>query len=351
MLKANRKIDYTIRDVAKKAGVSLGTASQAMNKKPGVSEYTMQKVLAAAKALDYIPSITAQQLRGKKSNMLSLHIIVSDDGDIHPSTWVFYFPIIRGFTDRLNANNFKLHLEFNSISDLSTFSILLSYLKGYNIRGTAFIIVTKGEYSGILNIKNYSIPLITIYTKVFESISSISIDNYSASYKVTSWLRKLGHEKIAFIGGPCNDFAAIDRKNGYLQGIKGVDFIYAVEGTWDVESGYSLFKKMVSDGIMPTAIFCANDYMAMGAINACQELCIKIPDTISIVGFDDNVMCKVSNPQLTSVRMLLSEMGEKAAEMLINDINKRYMGPKHYLLPTKLIVRDSVRSLVDNAID
>ena len=115
MLKANRKIDYTIRDVAEKAGVSLGTASQAMNKKPGVSEYTMQKVLAAAKALDYIPSITAQQLRGKKSNILSLHIIGSDDADIHPSTWAFYFPIIKGFTNRLNANNFKLHFEFNSI--------------------------------------------------------------------------------------------------------------------------------------------------------------------------------------------------------------------------------------------
>ena len=108
---------------------------------------------------------------------------------------------------------------------------------------------------------------------------------------------------------------------------------------------------MVSDGIMPTAIFCANDHMAMGVINACQDLCIKIPDTISIVGFDDNITCKVYNPQLTSVRMLLSEMGEKAAEILLNDINKRSMGPKHYLLPTKLIVRDSVRSLVDNAID
>ena len=342
------KKSSTIRDVAKAAGVSLGTASQALNDKPGVSLETMKKVKEAAEAINYIPSITAKQFRDKKSNIISMHIVVSDEGEIHPSTWAFYFPIIKGFTNKLSKNNYKLHLEFNTIQDISEKDTLLKYIRGYNIQGAAFIIAANGDYSGLLRFKEYSIPIVTIYTKVYNSISSIFIDNNNAAFNVVTWLRRLGHEKIAFIGGPSSDFAAVERKNGYLKGMKGNRSVYTIDGTWDIESGNRILKKILSDGFMPTAIFCANDHMAMGVLNACRDLRIKIPDTISLIGFDDNIICQVSDPQLTSVRMPLFELGEKAAKALISDLDVKKPEPQHTLLPAQLIVRNSVISLSHN---
>lgn len=335
----------TITDVAKLAGVSIGTASRAFNKKPGVSDEKSEKVHEAAKKLKYFPSIVAQQLRENKSNVITLHIMLPQDNEIHPSTWVFYFPIIQGFSDELIKEKMRLHLEFNHINELSDPSRLVSYLRGYNIQGAAFITPFTGDYNGLLKLKEYSIPVVTLYGRIYDSISSIDIDNLSAAYNVTNWLLRLGHEKITFIGAPETDFAAVERKNGYLKAMEGSKNSSVFRGNWDLESGSQQLKRIISQDEIPSAIFCANDHMAIGVLNACMDLRLQIPDKISLVGFDDSIICQVSNPKLTSVRMPLYEMGQQAASILKNERANKITGVVHRLLKAELKIRSSVVSL------
>ena len=335
----------TIIDVSKEAGVSVGTASQALNQKKGVATATIEKVRTAAEKLNYFPSITARTLRSNKSNIISLQIIIPVDGYIHPSSWNFYFRIIRGFSDKLKEHNYRMHLEFNSLEELNDQLQIESVIKGYHVQALAFIIQTKSDYSSLLKLRKMSIPMITIHAKVFESISSIKIDNFAASKRTTEWLNRLGHKRIAFINGPIDHFVSEERKQGYLSAIQNADFINVYDGDWTIESGYRGFNHFVSQEQIPTAIFCANDHMAIGALKAAQELNIRIPEMISIVGFDDDTMCQLAHPNLTSIHQPLFEIGQESAEMLISRIQKSKEGPKHIILPTELVIRSSAISL------
>ena len=278
--------NVTIVDVAKLAGVSLGTASQAFNMKPGVSQAATDKVLAAARKLKYFPSSAAQGLKRGKTNLFSLHLVVGRSDSIHPSTWDFYFPVIQGFVNEFRANDCRVHLEIDTLDDLASGVTLLNYLKGQNIQGCAFVVTTKGKYEMLeVIMKEYAIPVATVYSKVSASVPSVTIDNYHAAYEMTSWLLRIGHREIAFIGGPESDYAAADRLKGYKDAMRRLPRV-TQEGTWDFDSGDEGLRKIFSSRRIPTAIFCANDHMALGVLSACKDLRIQVPDRVSLAGFD-----------------------------------------------------------------
>jgi len=337
----------TIINVAKEAGVSVGTASQALNHKKGVATATIERVRTAAEKLKYYPSITARTLRSNKSNIISLNIIIPDDGYIHPSSWNFYFRIIRGFSDKLKEHNYRMHLEFNSLKELNNQLQIESVIKGYHVQALAFISTIKSDYSFLLRFRKMSLPMVTIYAKIFNFISSIKIDNFASSKKITEWLYRLGHKRIAFINGPIDHFVSEERKHGYLSAIQNADFQNVYDGDWTIESGYRGFKHFVSQEQTPTAIFCANDHMAIGVLRAAQELNIRIPEMISLVGFDDDIMCQVAHPQLTSIHQPLFEIGQESAEMLICRIKKSNKDSEHVILPTELVIRNSAISVAE----
>ncbi len=262
---------------------------------------------------------------------------------MHPSTWDFYFPVIQGFVNEMNARRFRIHLEINSMAELAADSELINYLRGYGIQGCAFIITTNGDYEVFhLIAEQYSIPVVTVYTRLFDTIPSVSIDNYEASHRVTTWLRRLGHSEIAFIGGLQSDSAAGDRKRGYVDAMEGLS-ARIFDGNWDFESGDAELRRMIARGIIPTALFCANDHMAMGALAACRDLRIDVPDRISLVGFDDTMMSRIASPSLTTVKMPLVEMGREAASTLLaNATQGGTVEPLHRKLKAELIVRNSV---------
>jgi LacI family transcriptional regulator len=336
-----KKTSITIADVAARARVSIGTASQALNGKAGVSPAAVEKVKKAAVELEYIPTIAARQLRDGRSSVLSLHVIIPENGEIHPSTWDFYFPIIQGFASIAGSLGFRSHLEFNNIRELKSPYPLLQYLRGYNVRGAAFIITSVGNYDGLLGLQENRIPVITIYARPLEQIPSICVDNFQASYRITRWLREIGHREICYIGGLETDFAAQDRLQGYCKGMEGNSFLHISSGTWDWESGSEQMKKLIADRLIPSAVFCANDHMAMGVLQACRNLCIPIPDRVSLVGFDDTLMAQIADPQLTSVRMPLFELGRQAAEQLIDESHE----PFHRWLSAEPVIRQSVKVL------
>lgn len=333
----------TIVDVAKVAGVSVGTASQALNKKPGVAQATADRVVAAARKLHYVPSLAAQGLRGGKSDLFSLHVIVARSDDIHPSTWDFYFPVIQGFINEFHERNCRVHLEIDNVTDVTDTSILFSYLQSYNIQGCGFVITTKAEYDSLRVIaEQLGLPMVSVYAKISESIPSVSVDNYRASYEATSWLRGLGHTEIAFVAGLRSDYAALDRERGYKHAMRGLrTSIY--EGTWDFESGDVELRRMFSSPRVPSAVFCANDHMALGVLAACRDLRIDVPGQLCIVGFDDSIMARVVSPSLTTMRMPLVQMGRQAAaSLLAQKGGDDRTVPQHVSLKAELVVRNSV---------
>jgi len=331
----------TIVDVARLAGVSLGTASQALNNKKGVASKTVLKVLEAADMLNYYPSFTARHLREQVSNLISLYIPIPEEKKIHHSTWSFYFPVILGFMEELQMNQYRIHLEFIEMKEFADHSQLIARTLGYHIQNAAFILPYKGDFSGIVKLKEIGTNVVTIYTKIDESISSVCTNNLTAAQNAVIWLGSLGHTQIGFIGGEETHFAAIERKRGYLAGTQGICDPNIYIGNWTIRSGINGFKYFIEKNKTPTAVFCANDHMAIGVLKACIEEGIHIPKEISVVGFDDNFICQVSDPNLTSIKMPLFEMGQAAAQTIITIQEKGYTHIEHKLLESNLIIRDS----------
>jgi len=340
----NRKV--TIVDVARLAGVSVGTASYALNNKKRVSQEAANKVKEAARRLNYHPNFAASQLRRKKSRIISLHIPIYEYGKISQSTWSFYFPIVQGFMSKVKEEGFRLHLEFHNIEETDYTKQLESFVVGYQVDGAAFILHSENDFPNILKLSEIGTNIVTIYHKINDSIPSVRTNNTELARQVIYWLKSLGHRKIAYIDGEKNSFAAIERRKGYLLEMEKSDFYSIFQGDWTLESGVEGLKYFLSQKPIPTAIFCANDHMAIGALKAAKGLNIRIPEDISIVGFDDNFISEVTDPNLTTVKMPLYEVGSKAAQILISNSKISEKKVIHEVLEGKLVIRNSAISII-----
>jgi LacI family transcriptional regulator len=332
---------HTIKDVAQLAGVSVGTVSNVLNRKPFVAQKTIAKVKAVARELDYHPSLAARNLRSRKSNVVSLHLVYLNEGDMSQSLWDFYFPIIMGFTRSLKRRGLKLHLEFNRLEDLMDQEILMEIIHSHGSRGAAFVIPNQEEFKDKIKLGKVRIPIVTLFSFIDENVPSLQVDNVNAVYNTVKWLQHLGHEKISYISGRRHDCTAIEREEGYRAAMKSRGTLDILNGDWTVSGGIQCIETIVRRGSLPSAICCANDFMAMGVLRICHDYHIKIPSEISVVGFDDNIMCQVSDPQLTSMKMPLEMIGLQGADILIDyEVSGEI---RHDILPAKLIKRNSVQ--------
>jgi LacI family transcriptional regulator len=331
---------HTIKDVAKLAGVSLGTVSNVLNKKPIVANETVGKVKAAARTLKYQPSFVARNLRCNKSEIISLHLVYLDEGDMSHSLWDFYYQIIMGFTNTLKKKGLKLHLEYNRLDDLTDDELLMKALYGHSSRGVAFVIPMQKAYIGKILSEDVGFPIVSLFSKIKDSLPSVRIDNYNAVFDAVHWLQDLGHKEIAFVGGRKDDCTALERQNGYRAAMKSKGYLNIRDGDWTIESGIGCMQEIVSRETLPTAVFCANDHMAMGVLHVCRNHSIRIPEDMSVIGFDDSLMCQVSDPQLASLDMPLYEMGMKGAEILLGFEETGTI--EHHVFAAKLKQRGSV---------
>jgi len=334
---------YTIRDVAKLAGVSLGTVSNVLNEKPIVANKTVSKVKSATQALNYQPSFVARNLRRSKSDIISLHLVYLDEEDMSHSLWDFYYPIIMGFTNTIKTKGLKLHIEYNRLDDLIDNELLTKAIYGHSSRGAAFVIPMQEFYIGSILLKNMRFPIVSLFSKIEDSLPSVRIDNYNAVFDAVRWLQDLGHKEIAFITGSKDDCTALERQDGYRAAMMSKGYPDILEGDWTIASGMDCMLKIISRNSLPTAVFCANDHMAMGVLRVCRDQGIRIPERISVIGFDDNLMCHVSDPQLTSLHMPLYEMGRKGAEILLRFEETGRV--EHHVLAAELKPRSSVTAI------
>ncbi|WP_461206808.1 LacI family DNA-binding transcriptional regulator [Clostridium sp. DL1XJH146] len=328
----------TINDIAKIAGVSKATVSRVLNESKPVSDEIRMRVEKAIKENNYKPSSIARSLVNKTTNIIG--VIIPDIGN------PFFSQLVKGIQDGANENGYHIML-CNTYKNEEKEIEYLEILQNHQVDGIVFLTTTIQNSHKLFFQKN-KIPVVSVSRRFKElSISSIDVDNYSAAYDATSYLINLDHKEIAMIRGDIdNNSVDFDRFEGYKQAIidSNIDFHeeLVVKGDFSVEGGYNAMGKLLTHKQLPTAIFCASDHMAFGAIKCAHESGLIVPDDISVIGFDDIPLASMFIPSLSTVKQPIYELGQKAIQTIISEIQSKSKA-QNIVLSTEIVIRQSTK--------
>ena len=332
----------TIKDVAQLAGVSISTVSRVINNSKPVSPAVRRKVLEAIEELDYKPNQVARSLVTKKSNLIG--IVLTDIRNYYIAN------MIRGIEEVGRMYDYDIILS-SSYGEANREIELLELLRSKQVEGVIFIseTVSKKVLNAIKKLKIPSIYLNKYYKN--NSFPSVSIDNFEGAYKMTEYLKKLGHKKILYITDNNQDNKSIEKLK--IEGFKKAlfeseleDFILSVEG-FEIEDGYNtgdnVIKLVEEEGI--TAVFCCQDEIAIGLINYCYYNNSKVPEDISISGYGDTELASIYRPGLTTVKEPYYDIGAVAIRRIIKEIDEGIVEDEDTDLQIKIIKGESTRKI------
>lgn len=345
-MKEGVKMDHkpvTIRDVAQKAGVSISTVSRAFNNYSDINSETREKILRISEELGYVPNIAARSLVSNKSYRLGLLI---EDYDLVGLVSQMTFEIVMSFKNEATRQGFETVL-LTTTSDMQKTERLDKLFRDKHLDG-AFIMGLKMTDEYYNELKEIKLPcvLMDIYMKS-PMISCIGIDNIRGAFLATEYLIKNGHKRIAFINGSKESFVSYERLDGYhlalnRYGIPVQDSLVEY-GQFTDKGAERAVEKLFDESNDITAIFCASDIMAVGAINKLNELGLSIPEDVSVVGFDDIFAASFMYPKVTTIKQDRKRIGESAVDLLINSINNRKMD--RLSIEPELVIRESVKQI------
>jgi len=331
----------TIKDVAKKANVSIATVSFVINNSKHISAETKNRVLKAIKSLKYHPSKSAINLvSGKTGN---IGFILTDDHFLR--TEPFYTRIFLGTEFEARSEGFYILLT--SISpDFNENDPLPRFIFNKSIDGV--IIAGKVPQNLIERISSYNLPTVFIdYIPPMNCCSLVLIDNTQGGIMAADHLISLGHKNIAFIGGDIKHPSMSDRLNGYKQALNNASIpiksnLIVTDAKYpDRQNGYNSAKKLFKKNNNITAVFAGNDAMAIGVLNYLKDNGYKVPGDVSLIGFDDVEADLMLNPPLSTIRVPKIEMGSEALRLMVNNIKNKKTLNKKILVPVELIKRES----------
>ncbi len=326
----------TIGHIAAEAGVSIATVSRALNRPDTVSDETRARVLAVIKRRHYVSDGFAVGLASRRSRLLGL-VIPTITNSIYASSTQAIQRVAQGagYTVLLGISDFEPEQEER----------LIDKLIGRRIEG---LILTGERRSNAIfeKLERRAIPFVVTWKLTEDQrLPCVSFDNHGAARAAVEHLIGLGHRRIGLICGrsEVNDRAAA-RRRGFEAALAAhriaLDPAFVSERNFEFVEGRSAMHQMLQAREPPTGVFCANDIQAIGAMYECQEAGIRVPQRMSIVGFDDLPISRYTTPQLTTIRVPADEMGRRAAEMLLQAIEGE-RGALRVELPTDLVVRRS----------
>jgi DNA-binding LacI/PurR family transcriptional regulator len=329
-------VPATSHDVAKQAGVSVATVSRVLNASPHVSPNARRKVLRAVKALNFQPNRTAQRLRAKQSKVIGL--IISDIQN------PFFTSVVRGIEDVAYANGYSVVL-CNSDEDPAKEKLYINVMRAETVAGV--ILASTTESNPLVGeLLDHRIPVIAMDRRIKNrSIDSVLVSNLRGARAAVIHLIKQGHRRIGFIGMPLTRTPGKERLAGYENALRehGLAVSRQFVRIADAKQlgGHDATLELLSRQSNITALFVANNLMTLGALNAIRERGLKIPDDISLVGFDDMPWAALLQPPLTVVAQPTYELGKQAAELLLERLQKPDKPVTNVQLETTLIVRGS----------
>ncbi len=328
----------TIKDVAKKANVSVATVSRVINKLPGYTQKTGKKVLQTINELGYYPNELARSLVGKRIDTIG--VLMPDLSSMVASE------ILKGIEDAAHKNNHSIVICNTDSNGIRTIKYL-KILRNKQIDGILIVSEKlKKKYIDMIDDMNMQVVLISSYYN--KNLTYIKVDDEKAAYDATNYLIKNGHTNIGMIAGTKDDtIAGTPRVNGFLKAISDNNLIFKknnlIYGDFSFDSGKECFMKLIKRSPDITAIFCASDEMAVGAITVAFDLGIKIPEQISLIGYDNTKLSQMVNPSLTTISQSFYAMGYQGLNMLIDKING--MDIKSETMQHKIIERKTVKNI------
>jgi LacI family transcriptional regulator len=326
MRDSNRSV--TIKDVAAKAGVSVATISRVLNGKGPVREATSRLVHETAHALRYSPHAAARSLSMRRTNTVGLLL-----PDLHGE---FFSEVIRGIDAEARRSGYHLIVS-GFHSDEEEMTAVLRAMRG-RVDG---VIVMSPDREAAALCRQLPLGLPTVLlNSVADATSTISIDNYGGAFAMVRHLVELGHERIAFIRGPENNADAAERLRGYREAA-GDAAVMEIDGDFSEDAGRAAAERILEANPRPSAIFAANDAMAVGAMSALRDAGVSVPDDIALAGFDDIPIARYVTPPLTTVNVAIAELGRRAFEMLERRMHDPMHDAQPEVLSTSLVIRAS----------
>lgn len=307
----------TIKEVAKKAGVSIATVSRVLNDSGVVQDETRRIVEEAARDLKYSPNVNAKGLSESKTETLGMLL-----PDLHGA---FFSEVIRGSDITARQEGYHL-LVSSSHNDKSEIEAAMRAMHG---RVDGLIIMSPLIDAETLNANlPTSLPLVLLNCTVRDqTVEALNVDNYQGSYDMVRHLAGHGHSRIALITGSEGNIDAEERKRGYRAALDDAHLSFKpeleVQGSFNEESGYRAVKHLLGIRERPTAIFASNDSMAIGAMSALRTLGVRVPEEVAVAGFDDIPIAKFMKPSLATVRVNMSELGLLSVKRLLNAIKHK----------------------------
>lgn len=334
----------TITDVAKRAGVAPVTVSRVLNAAPNVNSATRARVEQAIAELGYVPNVAARSLRSKRT--LTLAFIVPD------ITNAFWTTVARGVEDAAQSHGYSV-LLCNTDEDLDKQQRYLSIMVSQRVDGV-IIAPCSPDAGKLATLRRHHIAAVVIDRRIEGwDVDTVYSDSVSGAYALTRHLIGLGHTRIAMLSGPAGAATAEDRIAGYRLALTEAGI--AVEprlirrGGFSWHAGSALISQILDEGLAPTAIFAANNAIALGVINALGERKLRIPGDIALVCFDDYPYIASFFPFLTVIAQSAYDMGATAARMLLERIESPTSLPARcVVLPVQLIIRHSCGRTLSN---
>jgi LacI family transcriptional regulator len=337
--KRGEKMSVTIKDIAKIANVSHTTVSRALNNSPLINDETKSKINTIAKQLNYVPNYNAKSLVLDKSYNIGLFFSTIKEGT-SPS---FFYETVRGAnnvikdTYNLVVRGIDDYKDFHSVNKKSFDGILVM---SQSINDNTFI----------YHVLNAQIPTVVLNRPFTENfVVNIISDDREGAYRLINHLVGQGHRDIGIIEGKAGFRSTEERKEGYLKALIEHNILpkveYMVKGNYDIQSGYDAMKKLLLLAKCPTAVFCSNDDMALGAYKAIYEVGKKVPEDISVVGFDDNAFSQYITPALTTVKRPMERISEEGAKRLFQMVESKNRVQDTVYMNTDIIIRNSIKEL------
>ena len=328
-----------MKQIAKKAGVSLGTVSHVLNNTVRVSEPLRKQVLNAVKALGYQPSQLARGLRRDRTNMVGM--IIPD------VTNPFFTAVVRGAEDVAFAHGHRLIL-CNTDNDHDKELVHLNALRTYLPAG---LLVIPSNFSDLTTQAEFyrkagaAVVCIDRLPRHWEG-DAVTASNEEGVYSATKFLIRLRHRRLAMITGPLHLTNAQDRLHGFRRAVREAKLRLSskciLETTFDRQGGYTKASILLSAQPRPTAIIAGNDLIAFGVLQAIRKAGLRCPEDVSVIGFDDLELSEMTDPPLTTVHQPGYEMGATGAKILLKRLSAEFRAPERVILDTQLKMRQSV---------
>ena len=331
-------MNVTIRDVARLAGVSVATVSRVLNASAPVREETRARVLEVTRSLRFSPNTAARTLSRQRAGAL---------GVVLPDLYgEFFSELLRGIDQEAQRADHSL-LVSSSHHDSRGIEAAVRAMRG---RVDGLMVMAPDVSAPLLaDVLPSGVPTVLLNGPAVDAdVYEITVDNFGGARTMTRHLIALGHRRIGFIAGAELNHEASERERGHRAALREAGLHgeppLSVRGDFTEDGGWRGARELLASGSPPSVIFAANDAMAVGALSALREAGLVVPTDVAVVGFDDIPVARFLNPPLTSIRVGIAALGERAASLLLAALAERSPPdhpPRRVVLPAALVIRDS----------